>query len=248
MTAKSANTKNKTLNTRAMVAHVQGRLKEHADPVKALEMAAYMKTDMPFYGVQKPDREPIIKELKANFAPASQADYEAAVLALWRLKHREEKYMAINYAGLFRQYVSPASLPLYERLIREGQWWDFVDAISSDLLGGALLNYPQQVRPVVEDFSNDNDFWIRRASLLAHLGHKKETSHKHLFAYCKKMAHEKEFFIRKGIGWALREYSKSEPERVVRFLRENRTTLSPLSLREGAKHLAKVGLAGDLLD
>ena len=236
------------LNGKALTAHVQDRLQTLADPVKAVEMAAYMKTDMPFYGVQKPDRQPIMKELKANFAPANQADYEAAVLALWRVKQREAKYIAINYAGLFRQYVGPQSLPLYERLIREGQWWDFVDAISSDLLGRALLNYPDQVRPVIDNFSNDEDFWIRRASLLAHLGHKEQTSHKDLFAYCKKMAHEKEFFIRKAIGWSLREYSKSEPERVRRFLVENKTRLSPLSLKEGAKYLAKMGLAGDLLD
>jgi 3-methyladenine DNA glycosylase AlkD len=100
----------------------------------------------------------------------------------------------------------------------------------------------------VERFSNDEDFWMRRTSLLAHLKHKKKTSHKHLFAYCKKMAHEKEFFIRKAIGWALREYSKSEPDRVLKFMQENKTKLSPLSLREGGKHLAKNGLAGDLLD
>jgi 3-methyladenine DNA glycosylase AlkD len=247
MKTETANT-NKPLKTKSMVAHVQGRLKLLANPAKAIEMAAYMKTNMPFYGVQRPDREPIMKELKINFAPSNQAEYEAAVLALWCLKHREEKYLAINYAGLFGQYVNPESLPLYERLIREGQWWDFVDPISSDLIGRALLNFPDQVRPVVNNFSNDDDFWMRRASLLAHLGHKKQTSHKHLFAYCKKMAHEKEFFIRKGMGWALREYSKSEPERVVRFLREHKSKLSPLSLREGAKHLAKIGLTGDLLD
>jgi 3-methyladenine DNA glycosylase AlkD len=119
------------LNTRALVTHVQERLAALANAEKAAEMAAYMKTTMPFYGVQKPDREPIMKELKQNFAPASHAQYEAGVLALWRLKHREEKYIAINYAGLFRQFVTPASLPLYERMIRDGQWWDFTDAIAS---------------------------------------------------------------------------------------------------------------------
>lgn len=240
--------KSAPLNTKALVRHVQTRLGDLADTEKAVEMAAYMKTEMPFYGVQKPDRLPIIRELRDNFAPSSQDEYEAAVLALWKLKHREEKYMAINYAGLFKPFVTPDSMPLYERLIREGQWWDFVDSISSDMLGRVLLNYPDKARPIIERYSDDEDFWIRRAALLAHLPHKKQTSHKHLFAYCKKMAHEKEFFIRKAIGWILREYSKSEPERVLKFMRENKSKLSPLTLREGAKHLAKHGLAEDLLD
>jgi len=237
--------KAKPLNIKAMTAHVQKRLGEQADAAKALEMAAYMKTQMPFYGVQKPDRLPIIRELRDNFAPADQKEYEAAVLALWRLKHREEKYMAINYAALFKKFIVPASLPLYEKLIREGQWWDFVDAISGDLLSKVLLNYPDEARPIIEKYSNDPDFWIRRASLLAHLGHKKQTSHKHLFAYCKKMAHEKEFFIRKAMGWILREYSKVEPERVLKFIRDNKASLSPLTVREGSKYLIKHNLDRD---
>lgn len=229
----------KQLDTKALVSHVQKRLSALADADKAVEMAAYMKTKMPFYGVQKPDRLPIIRELRDNFAPSTQTEYEAAVLALWRLKHREEKYMAINYAALFKNFITPQSMPLYERLVREGQWWDFIDSISTELIGKVLLNYPDEARPIVENYSNDKDFWLRRASLLAHLGHKKQTSHKHLFAYCKKMAAEKEFFIRKGMGWILREYSKSEPERVLKFLRENKDTLSPLTVREGSKHLIK---------
>ena len=234
--------KAKPLNIKAMVAHVQKRLGDQADAGKAVEMAAYMKTKMPFYGVQKPDRLPIIRELRDNFAPADQKEYEAAVLALWRLKHREEKYMAINYAALFKKFITPASLPLYEKLIREGQWWDFVDAISGDLLSKVLLNYPAQARPIIDDYSNDPDFWIRRASLLAHLGHKQQTSHIHLFAYCKKMADEKEFFIRKAMGWILREYSKVEPDRVLKFIQDNKQSLSPLTLREGSKYLIKHNL------
>ena len=229
------------LSNKALIAHVEKRLLALADADKALEMAAYMKTDMPFYGVQKPDRIKILRELKAEFEPATQAEYESAIKALWKRKHREEKYIAINYATLFPQFMTPAVMPLCEQIIRQGQWWDFVDSITIDTIAAVLRKYPTDTRPMIDAFSDDDDFWIRRAALLAQLNHKKATSHHHLFAYIEKMSAEKEFFIRKAIGWALREYSKSEPERVVRFLQKNKNRLSPLSVREGSKHLVKTG-------
>ncbi|CAN5485977.1 DNA alkylation repair protein [soil metagenome] len=224
-----------------LVQHVQERLKALANAEKAVEMAAYMKTKMSFYGVQKPDRLPIIQELKRDFQPASLAEYKANILSLWQLPFREEKYLAINYAELFPQFITIDSLSLYEQMVREGAWWDYTDSIASHLSGPVLLANESEVRPIIDRYIYDEDFWIRRTGLLSHLGHKKNTSHKHLFSYCRKLAPEKEFFIRKAIGWALREYSKSEPEKVKQFLAENKGKLSALSFNEGAKHLIKVG-------
>lgn len=220
---------------------VQERLSSLADPAKAVEMAAYMKTDMPFYGVQKPDRLPIIQDLKRDFKPSSLSEYHENILSLWQQPKREEKYLAINYAELFPQFITIDSLPLYEQMVREGAWWDYTDSIASHLTGPVLLGNEADVRPIVDGYVDDSDFWIRRTALLSHLGHKKNTSFKHLFIYCRKLAPEKEFFIRKAIGWALREYSKSEPNRVKQFLAENKGKLSALSYNEGAKHLIKVG-------
>jgi len=200
-----------------------------------------MKTNMPFYGVQKPDRLPIIKELRDNFAPESQEEYATNVLSLWQHPNREQKYLAINYAELFPHFIVIDSLPLYERLVREGAWWDYTDPIASHLTGAVLLENEAEARPIIDGYIYDGDFWIRRTGLLSHLGHKKNTSAKHLFSYCRKLASEKEFFIRKAIGWALREYSKSEPVKVKQFLAENKGTLSALSYNEGAKHLVKTG-------
>lgn len=226
----------------ALVKYVRAELVALADPVKAEEMAAYMRTEMPFYGVQKPDRLPLIREMKKRFQPASLDDYQRNVLALWQLDHREEKYLAINYADSFKQFMIPQAVPLFERLVREGQWWDFVDPIASWLVGRTLLSHEECLRPVIETYVEDEDFWIRRTALLAHLGHKEMTNSEALFRYCTTLAGEKEFFIRKAIGWALREYSKSEPEKVSRYLKKNADKLSPLSYKEGAKHLVKMGL------
>ena len=224
-----------------LVEHVRNSLSLLRDSELAAGMAAYMKTEMPFYGVQKPLRVPILREIKKNFAPRDLSEYEACVLALWAQPHREEKYMAINYADSFQQFKVKDAIPLYERLIREGAWWDLVDPVSADLVGEAYLVERKSMKPLINKWSKDKDMWIRRCSLLAHLHHKDVTDEDQLFSLCLNLSSENEFFIRKAIGWALREYSKTAPKAVGKFLKSNRSQLSPLSNREGAKHLISKG-------
>ena len=228
--------------TSALVKFVQENLRAAADPEKAAPMAAYLKTEMSFYGVQKGGRVTIYREMKARFAPEDRTGYEKDVLALWALPHREEKYTAIEYAFQSKEYITPESPPLYERLIREGAWWDLVDGVAISLVGCLLLEYREAIRPVMEKWIDDPDFWIRRTALIAHNRHKEKTDEKQLFDHCLRRAHEKEFFVRKAIGWALREYSYTAPEAVRDFLVGNRESLSRLSFREGAKHLVRSGL------
>ncbi len=221
---------------------VQDELAALADPVKAVPMAAYMKTDMPFYGVQKPVRAKLEKALIRKFKATTRTEYRQAVLALWQLPHREEKYLAIHFAAGHADFVDVASIPLYKRLIQEGAWWDFVDGIATALIGVALRNNPERVWPSMDEWIEDHDFWLRRTAILCQLGFKKETDSGRLFDYCLRRAHEKEFFIRKAIGWALRDYSYAEPARVKVFLLKNQARLSGLSFREGAKQLKRKGL------
>lgn len=235
---KSTETSTKT-STDKLVRFVSSELKKLADPAKAPAMAAYMKTDSGFYGVQKPDRVPIFKEVKKNFKPSSRAEYEEAVTALWNLPYREEKYIALEYATQFVKLAMPETLPLFEEIIREGAWWDYVDVVASHLVGHVYLTSRSKVAPIMDAWVEDEDFWIRRTAILSQLKHKKETDEKRLFRYCKTRAHEKEFFIRKAIGWALREYSYTAPDTVAKFLLDNKDSLSPLSFREGAKNLQK---------
>jgi 3-methyladenine DNA glycosylase AlkD len=216
---------------------VRDELRKRADPAKAVQMAAYMKTDMPFYGVQKPDREPVLRAMHVHFVPHSFAEYESGIAALWQLPHREEKYAAIEFAMRHRRHIIPEALPLYERLIREGAWWDLVDPVAASLAGCLLLQHRARVEAALDAWIEDDDMWVRRAALLAHLKHKGQTDERRLFAQCLSLAGEKEFFIRKAIGWALREYAKTAPEAVDAFLHAHRDTLSPLSLREASKHL-----------
>ncbi len=219
---------------------VSSQLNSLRNQKKAIEMAAYMKTTMPFYGVQKPDRVPIIREIKSEYAPSSFAEYRDALRSLWMLRYREEKYIALNYAESFPKYITLDAIPVYEEIIRQGQWWDFVDPVSTNLIGRVYLQKRAELKPLIEKWSEDSDMWIRRCSILVQNRHKEKTDSEQLFRFCEKMAHEKDFFIRKAIGWALREYSKSDPQAVRRFIKKNKERLSPLSMREGSKYVDPV--------
>jgi 3-methyladenine DNA glycosylase AlkD len=220
-----------------MVSFVQAELFRLADPEKAVPMAAYMKTEMPFYGVPKPGRVPIARELKAQFPPADADDYRSKVLSLWSLPHREEKYLAIGFAWTFRKYVVFSQIDLFERMIVEGAWWDFVDELASPIVGKVVLEDRAIMRPVLERWIEGPEMWLRRSAILCQNRHKDQTDQEMLFDFCLRRADEKEFFIRKAIGWALREYARSRPEEVRQFLAEHGHRLSGLSHREASKHL-----------
>lgn len=224
-----------------LVRFVQARFRALADPARAGPMAAYMKTAMPFYGVPKPQRTAVCRAFRTRFVPASQRAYEAATLALWNLPHREEKYAALAFALQHPGFITCRSLKLYERLVREGAWWDLVDDIAIRLIGRVRLDDRPALRARVKRWIDDDDLWIRRTAIISQIGHKQQTDEAELFDHCLRRAAEREFFIRKAIGWALREYSHAAPQAVKRFLLTHRDRLSPLSFREAAKQLVRSG-------
>jgi len=212
-------------------------LQQVADPVKAPGMQAYMKTDMPFYGVQKQSRAPILRRLATEFPPGTADDYEAMVRGLWGLPHREEKYLALGFARSFESFVTPERFLLYRELIVDGAWWDFVDEIATHLVRSLIIDYPEAVWPIVDTWIHDEDMWLRRTAILCQVGAKDHTDPARLFRFCETCSGEGEFFIRKAIGWALREYAKTDPDAVAGFINTHRDELSGLSFREGSKHI-----------
>lgn len=216
---------------------VSARLAELADPERAVGMAAYMKTDQLFYGVTAPERRSILRRMVAEFVPSDASDYRRAVLALWALPHREEQYLAIGYARRFESFVNHDQLDLYRGLVVEGGWWDFVDEIASHLVGRVLLAQRAATSDDMRAWIEDDDMWLRRAAILSQLRHKENTDSVMLFDFCRRRAHDSEFFIRKAIGWALREQAKTDPEGVRSFRDEMGGDLSGLSRREASKHL-----------
>jgi 3-methyladenine DNA glycosylase AlkD len=216
---------------------VQEGLSAAGDPVKAQPMADYMKTDMPFYGVQKAGRTPIVRRLARECPPSGWIAYEATVLALWELPHREEKYIAIAYARSFDAFVDARSLDLFRYLIVDGAWWDFVDEVAIKLVGRSLLKDRQATQPRVRAWESDEDMWLRRTSIICQIGHKAETDSDQLAEACTSNLEDTEFFIRKAIGWGLREYAKTDPDWVRAYVGAHRDEMSGLSYREAMKHL-----------
>ncbi|MFC3894766.1 DNA alkylation repair protein [Lentzea rhizosphaerae] len=212
---------------------VRAGLRELADPAKAPEMQAYMKSDMPFLGVQKPGRVALLKSLPV---PSDRDEWLDAVQTLWReATYREERYVALAVSG-DRRFQSVELMPWFDEMIVTGAWWDYVDEIASKRVGPLLRSTPAVVRPLMLKWSTDADRWRRRTSIICQLGSKGATDVELLSATIDANVDDPDFFLRKGIGWALREFAKTEPGWVRAFV-DARPGLSPLSRREALKHL-----------
>lgn len=220
----------------ALTGDARQRLSAAADVDKAAGMQAYMKTDMPFHGVQKPARTRILRELAADHAPTDGAELEAAVRALWAGTHREEKYLSLDYARRFRRLLDPSHLPLLRDLIVDGGWWDLVDDAST-LVGEVLAADRETVTPTIRDWATDDDRWLRRTAVICQRRHREHTDTTLLFDACRANLADPDFFLRKAVGWALREHSKTDPEAVAGFVERHREEMSSLTRREATKYL-----------
>ena len=228
-------------NTR-LIRAVRQALRAAADSAKAPIMQAYMKSAMRYRGVQAVPLRQALRPLFAAMHIETFAEWRDTVLGLWReARFREERYAAIELAGhsLSRPFQTLEALPVYEEMIVSGAWWDFVDAIASHQIGGLLRRYPVEMASTLRSWANGDEIWKRRAAILAQLGFKGSTDCALLYDCIRPSLGRPEFFLRKGIGWALREYSKTDPSEVLRYVRGHEKVLSPLSRREALKRLTE---------
>ena len=198
-----------------------------------------MKSDMPYYGVGVVQCRRIAAAVyKTHPLPDARA-WEATILALWRkAAYREERYAAVELL-LFRRYsiwLEPDRIPMIQELIVTGAWWDYVDAISARGVGAMLAAYPYPVKAVLREWAKDDNIWKRRTAILSQLRAKRATDTKLLADVIRPSIGEIEFFLNKGIGWALREYSKTDPGWVREFV-ETHSGISALSRREALKYV-----------
>jgi len=210
-----------------------------ANPEKAPGMQAYMKSVMPYRGVKMPQLRAICKRVFAEHALASCEEWQAAVLELWRgAKFREERYAAMELAGQKRyaEYRTPNVMPMFEEMIVTGAWWDYVDEVAH-LVGQLLRANRKQMRPVMRAWSTDENLWKRRVSITCQISFKRDTDLTLLYANIKPNLADRDFFIRKAIGWALRAYAWTDPDEVARYVRAHEAQLSGLSRREALKNI-----------
>lgn len=211
------------------------------DPARALEKQAYMKSTMPFWGVSNEATRSIAKRLIAAHPVVDAATFMREVREVWDgATHREERYAAIDFTAdkRARAFHTKAILPLYEHMIRTGAWWDLVDAIAPPRFPLLFDNEPSMPR-VMRIWAKSDDLWIRRAAILSQLKRKTKTDLK-LFEDCLAPSlTSKEFFLRKAIGWSLRELGKTNATFVKQYVDAHRAEMSGLSIREAEKHFKK---------
>jgi len=204
--------------------NLESALLKHREPDFAAWQEAYMRQKFSFFGV----RQPIRKKIQRPFLQKATKEDTSV---LWKKKEREYQYIAIDL--LIRSALEQTDLKLLEWLITTKSWWDSVDLLATNVAGNFFVQFPNLVDETLR-WSTHENMWLRRSSLLFQLRYKEKTDEKRLFSYCERLAHEKEFFIQKAIGWALREYGKREPEKVEAFIKTH--TFSPLTAREALRN------------
>lgn len=193
-----------------------------------------MKSAMPFLGVRVPEVRRITRAAAVD--EREGATLRAVARSLWDdATHREERYAAEALLALRPLRGDLAMVPLIEHMVRTGQWWDITDELSGRM---ADLHdaRPEETAGIVRGWSVDDDTWIRRIAILSQLGRRSRVDPVLLTAVIEPSIARPEFFLRKAIGWALRDYARVEPDWVARFVASH--VLSPLSRREALKHLA----------
>ncbi|WP_104088496.1 DNA alkylation repair protein [Arthrobacter sp. GMC3] len=222
---------------RLFLAALRPALEAAAIPEKAAGMAAYMKSTMPYLGAPSPAVRKTVRALAKEHPFADAGQLGATVAHLWNgAEFREERYSAIMLTDSRMGRGEMALLPFYVSVIETGQWWDYVDSVAPRLCE-LLQTHRDTMDPLLRMWSVHPNFWFRRAAIIAQLPAKQSTDTVLLHDVTVENLTDKEFFIRKAIGWALRQHAKTDPNWVLDFVSTYAEQLSPLSRREALKHL-----------
>lgn len=220
----------------SFINELETAFQKNSNPENAFAMAKYMRNHFSFFGIKTDDRRRIFKTIwKENQKKVSKNPREIA-LKLYSKTQRELHYCAIEI--LIKQLkgnYEKEDILLIEKLLITNSWWDSVDTISKNILGEYLLEFPLETKKVINHFSNSDNMWLNRSAILFQLGYKGKTNFELLQFECEKHKNSDEFFIQKAIGWALREYAKTNPEGVKNFV--GNTNLKTLSKKEALKNI-----------
>lgn len=206
------------------------------DPQRAAPMAAYMRDQFGFLGIPSPAQKVIAREVLAGLDRPGEADLAAVAAECWQRDEREYQYFA---CGLLRRHCRGCSedfLPVAEHLIVTRSWWDTVDTLAAHVVGPLVARYPRLVE-VTDRWLTDDNIWLVRAAILHQLTFKESTDAARLFRYCTVQAGHHDFFVRKAIGWALREYARTDPAAVRGFVTSHQSRLAAVTVREALKNL-----------
>lgn len=223
-----------------LVDAVRDALATGGDPDRAAAQQRYMKSAMPYRGFTSPELKALLRPLLAEHPPEDRASWEATVRELWDgATHREERYaaLAIGRHRAARTWLDAGSVPLFRHLVVTGAWWDLVDETAQHLVRPALESHPEELTPVLRDWATDDDVWIRRTAVICQVGRRAATDTDLLRHAIDANVDDRTFWLRKGIGWALRDYARTDPDWVRAEVDRHGVRLANLSRREALKHL-----------
>ncbi|GAA3999265.1 DNA alkylation repair protein [Streptomyces marokkonensis] len=207
-----------------------------ADPGRAPAARAYMKDVAPFLGLTSPVRRALSRTVLEGLPRPGESDCAAVALRCWRLPEREYHYFAVDYLRRHVTRCSSGFLPVVRHLLTTVPWWDTVDLLAAHVVGG-LVAADRDLTAEMDAWSADEDRWLVRAALLHQLRYRERTDTERLFGYCLRQSGHDDFFVRKAIGWCLREYAKTDPAAVRAFVAEHGRRLAPLSVREALRSI-----------
>jgi 3-methyladenine DNA glycosylase AlkD len=214
---------------------LQQSLQERFHETNAKAMSQYMRNLFPFFGVATPIRTLLFKEHIKQFGLPTFKEQTKVLKSCMAQSERDFHYFAIHLLGKYVKEDAVKFSELMMYLITTNSWWDSVDGTSSSSVRPFFKLHPELAPKITRTWMDSGNFWLQRSAIIFQMGYREKTNEKLLFDYCLELKDEKEFFIQKAIGWALREYSKTNPKKVSAFLKANK--LAPLSVREASKYL-----------
>jgi 3-methyladenine DNA glycosylase AlkD len=212
-------------------------MNQHRNEENAKAMKKYMRDQFDFLGIRAPQRNALLREFLKEHGKPRLEELPQMVLALWELPEREFQYIALTLLEKDVKKLSDEHLSLAETLVVTKSWWDTVDYLAANIIGTILKKHPKWIEHYTRKWIQSDHMWLQRTAILFQLKYKKETDEQLLYQYIRMCKDSREFFIQKAIGWALREYSKTNPESVIRFVESEH--LTPLSKREALKIIKK---------
>ncbi|HEY6740785.1 MAG TPA: DNA alkylation repair protein [Lapillicoccus sp.] len=228
---------------RDLVDTIRAELARHADPARAAGQQRYMKSTIPYRGLTSPQLTAVLRPILADpgFRIVDRDGWEATIRTLWdEVAYREEWYAAIALARhrTYRPWVDSESMPLWRHLVVTGAWWDVVDEVATHLVRDVLEDSPDVEGLRLRKWAVDDDPWLRRTAIICQVGRKDRLDEALLADAIEPNLADRDFFLRKAIGWALRDHARIAPDWVRAFVDAHAGELSGLSRREATRHLA----------
>ncbi|MBX2891322.1 MAG: DNA alkylation repair protein [Saprospiraceae bacterium] len=211
---------------------VRDTFREKGNPEMAQTQMAYMRNQYEFFGLKMPQWKALTKDIHQAHGLPTGDDLKTLARLCFDDDHREMHYFALLTVEKALKKQSATFIEFLEELILTRSWWDTVDWVSK-LVGLHFQRFPELIKPVTERWMDSGNFWLQRVCLIFQLNYKEKTDAALLFSYVRRLSGAKEFFIQKGAGWALRQYSKTNPDAVRQFVES--TPLAPLTRREAMR-------------